>query len=74
MTSLRVVAAGAGEHRHLAVGFVDAGSRRCAARSASVSVGLSPVVPHGHEEVDAGVDLPAAEPPNRRFVELAGLA
>ena len=25
-----------------------------------------------HEEVDAGVDLPAAEPPDRRFVEVAG--
>ena len=42
-------------------------------RSASVSVGFSPVVPHGHEEVDAGVDLPAAEPPDRRFVEIAAL-
>ena len=42
-------------------------------RSARVSVGFSPVVPHGHEEVDAGVDLPAAEPADRRFVELAAL-
>ena len=40
-------------------------------RSASVSVGFSPVVPHGHEKMDAGVDLPAPEAPHRRFVEIA---
>ena len=57
---LRVVAAGAGEDRHAAVGFVDEDLDDPQRARRRVSVGLSPVVPHGHEEMDAGVDLPAA--------------
>ena len=67
---LRVVAAGAGENRHLAGRFVhedlddaDAlgeGERRVLARRAVRD-----------EEVDAGVDLPAAEPPDAFLVEIA---
>ena len=64
MTSRGVVAAGAGEDRHAAGRLVgqdldDAhalgvGQRRALARRAA-----------GHEEVDAGVDLPSAEPRTR---------
>ena len=42
-------------------------------RSASVSVGFSPVVPHGHEKMNAGIDLTPRQAPHRGFVELAAL-
>ena len=69
----RVVAAGAGQHRHAAVGFFDdelddaqllamAQRRRFAGRAAR------------REEVDAGVDLPARQALDRRLVEGAVLA
>ena len=73
MTSRGVVAACAGEHGHLAAGFVDENlddpdalrerQRRVLARRAA-----------GHEEVNAGVDLPAAQPADRLLVEIAGCA
>ncbi len=63
---LRVVAAGAGHHRHLAVGRFEhelddaaalggAQRRRFARRAAR------------HEEVNAGVDLPLRQPLDRRL-------
>ena len=63
---LRVVAAGAGHHRHLAVRGLEhelddaaplggAQRRRLAGRAAR------------HEEVDAAVDLPLGEPLDRRL-------
>ena len=69
-----VVGAGPGDHpdatarRPLATATstVAAMSR---SRSASVRVGDSPVVPHGHEAVDAGEDLPADEPAEGGLVE-----
>jgi hypothetical protein len=32
-------------------------------------VGLSPVVPHGHQEINPGRDLAAYQAPQRLFVE-----
>ena len=68
----RVVAAGAGQHRHLAADFLDdqlddaqllamAQRRRFARRAAR------------RQEVDAGIDLPAGQPLDRRLVERAVL-
>ena len=69
---LRVVAAGARQDRHAAVGFVDEdldnpqalGQRERRALTGGAD---------GDEKVDARVDLPPAEPANRRFVEAAAL-
>ncbi len=65
-----VVAARAGEHRDLAVGFFDrdldhaqmlvAGERRALAGGAA-----------GHQKIDAGLDLPADQRAQRRLIERA---
>ena len=67
---VRVVAAGAGEHGDLALGFFErdldhaqmlfARERRAFARGAA-----------GHQEVDPGVDLPAHQLPQRCFIQRA---
>ena len=71
MTSLRVVAAGAGEHRHLPARFVDEDlddpRRRSAIGQRRALAGRAA----RHEEVNAGVDLPAPEATNGRLVEVA---
>ena len=70
---VRVVAAGAGEHRNLALRLLDddlddaqalgGGERRRLAGRAA-----------GHEKVNAGVDLPPCQPPHARLVQRAAPA
>ena len=64
----RVVAARAGEHRHLALGFferdLDDAQVFGAAQRGAFAGGAA-----GHQEIDPGVDLPAHQPAQRRFVE-----
>ena len=63
-----VVAAGAGQHRNFALGFFERDldhAQVLGARERGALAGGAA----GHQEIDAGVDLPADQRAQRRFVE-----